>query len=305
MTRPWPAPPPAGSLRALLGCGGETADHAWESIIRDVHRATPGCTSRGLSRARDPRGRSSYELLADSVPPGAATMADVGCGDGEMAEILRRRGGTRVVGVDRSWPETSLARSRLGAGAAAVVGDAHRLPIGDGVLDAAVCHMALMLFADLPSVLAELARVLRPSGTFAAVVQASPAHGGRRIGAAAAECGAAMRSWWQREIGDLPDTRAGAELADPARLSAVFAQAGFTRHRWEPVTVTIHAAADQIWADYLANLYLIRALGPAGNRNLRKIATEALDRHADSAGRVRFDVALGLLTAWKAGDAGQ
>jgi hypothetical protein len=162
-----------------------------------------------------------------------------------------------------------------------------------------------MLFADLPSVLAELARVLRPSGTFAAVVQASPAHGGRRIGAAAAECGAAMRSWWQREIGDLPDTRAGAELADPARLSAVFAQAGFTRHRWEPVTVTIHAAAGQIWADYLANLYLIRALGPAGNRNLREIATEALDRHADSAGRVRFDVALGLLTAWKAGDAGQ
>jgi ubiquinone/menaquinone biosynthesis C-methylase UbiE len=298
-------PPSAGSLRILLGGGADSVDHAWESIISDVHRATPGCTSRGLRNARDPRGRSSYEVLADSVPAGAALIADIGCGDGEMAMMLRRRGGARVLGVDRSWPETTRARSRLGIGAAALVGDASRLPISDGVLDAAVCHMALMLFADLPSALEQLARTLRPSGTFASIVQSSPARSGGRIGTAAAQCGAAMRSWWLREIGDLPDTRAGAQLADPAMLAAAFTRAGLTQPRWEPVTVTIHAAADQVWAEYLANLYLIRALGPAENRCLRQVAIDVLSEHAGSDGRVRFDVALGLLTARKAGDAGQ
>ena len=118
-------------------------------------------------------------------------------------------------------------------------------------------------------------------------------------------CGAAIQSWWQRVIGDLPDTSSGATLADPGASRAVFIQEGFTAPHWEPFTVTIHATPDQVWADYLANLYLIRALSAAARGSLAGIATAALNRHTDSDGRVRFDIALRLLTTRKAADAGE
>ncbi len=298
MSGPAATPRPAGGIRALLSQDAETAASAWAAIIREVHRETPGCASRALQAARDPRGRSSYQALAEQVPPDAGTILDVGCGDGVMLSLLCRQDHARVLGIDLSWQELARARSRFGAAARTAVADAGCLPIRSDVLDAAVCHMTLMLLADLPGFLTRLSQSLRPSGTFAAVVQSSHGQGMARIGPAAAECGTAVRSWWQRRIGPAPDTQAGAILAGQDSLNTLFARAGFTTPVVEPLTVSLRATPDRIWADYLANLYLIRTLTRAAADELRDIAVRALVTHADSAGQVEFGIALDMLTAW-------
>lgn len=50
--------------------------------------------------------------MADAVPPGAS-VADIGCGDGHLAEVLRERG-HRVVPVERRPGPAARARERLG-----------------------------------------------------------------------------------------------------------------------------------------------------------------------------------------------
>lgn len=91
--------------------------------------------------------------------PARGRVLDLACGDDAP---LRERLGARVVGID-------LVPSPLG-----VQGRAQALPFADGTFDAAVCHLAFMLFDDLERVVAELARVLRPQAPFIAVLGGGP-----------------------------------------------------------------------------------------------------------------------------------
>ncbi len=56
--------------------------------------------------------------------------------------------------------------------AALVLGDAGRLPLTDGTVDIVDCSMALQVLGPLPTVLADLARVLRPGERPVALVPA-------------------------------------------------------------------------------------------------------------------------------------
>ena len=73
-----------------------------------------------------------------------------------------------MVGIDQSAGELARARSAASAGLF-VRGHAAALPIADAAVDVVVSSMALML-VPLPEALAEVERVLRPGGTFAATV---------------------------------------------------------------------------------------------------------------------------------------
>lgn len=98
--------------------------------------------------------------VVDPLPPGAAL--DAACGTGRLSELLHRRG-HQVVGVDASPEMLERARTRV-PGARFEVGDLTRLPLPDASVDLAVCGLALSHLPDLGPAMAELARVLRPSG---------------------------------------------------------------------------------------------------------------------------------------------
>ncbi|MFP4004939.1 MAG: class I SAM-dependent methyltransferase [Alphaproteobacteria bacterium] len=94
------------------------------------------------------------------------TVLDVGCGDGDLAIELWRRG-AKVTGIDASVRMIEAARERAarhGAEIAFDMGTAQSLPFAPESFDRVVTITLLCFVEDGTSVLREMARVLRPRG---------------------------------------------------------------------------------------------------------------------------------------------
>lgn len=146
-----------------------------EAYLQDFHRRHAGATSATFShlpaRIGDEEHPSSYHALASRVAANAGTVLDLCCGDGALLCLLAgRRGPPRLIGVDFSHPELAAARTLLPRDVLLVQQRAQQLGIVAGSIDCVTSHMAMMLLDDIESVLAEVARVLRTDGRFAAIV---------------------------------------------------------------------------------------------------------------------------------------
>lgn len=99
--------------------------------------------------------------------PGKAVL-DLGCAGGFMAEALDDRGAT-VTGIDPAEHAIAAARAHATAHNRRItydIGAGEALPVADAAFDAVVCVDVLEHVQDLPAVLAEACRVLRPGGLF-------------------------------------------------------------------------------------------------------------------------------------------
>jgi ubiquinone/menaquinone biosynthesis C-methylase UbiE len=99
------------------------------------------------------------------VEPGQRVL-DVGAGLGILAgAVARATTDVRLVGIERSPRQIAAAlpapRVQL------VLGDAHALPVADGVFDVAYARYLLEHVSDPLGVLVEMRRVLRPGGLVA------------------------------------------------------------------------------------------------------------------------------------------
>lgn len=103
-------------------------------------------------------------LEAASVRHGSSLL-DVATGPGYVAGRGIERGAS-VVGVDFSEEMVALAGS-LHPSVSFVVADAGALPFADGSFNAVVANFLMPHVSDLPAVVAELGRVLRPGGRLA------------------------------------------------------------------------------------------------------------------------------------------
>jgi SAM-dependent methyltransferase len=102
--------------------------------------------------------------LVDAVVSAAPRrVLEVGCGWGELAEWIARETGAEVVAIDLSPRMVALASER---GIDASVADVQQLPFADSAFDVVVAAWMLYHVPDLDRGLTEIARVLRPGGTF-------------------------------------------------------------------------------------------------------------------------------------------
>jgi len=123
--------------------------------------------NRVISLGLDRRWRARTVAALGLAPAGR--VLDLACGTGDLARDLEREGHT-VVGVDLSAGMLRVAHTS----ASLVRGDGAALPFVSDAFDGVVCGFALRNFVDLPDVFAEVARVLRPEGRFAAIDAAVP-----------------------------------------------------------------------------------------------------------------------------------
>jgi SAM-dependent methyltransferase len=125
-----------------------------------------------------PRERVPQALADDFIPRLASSGAvmDLGCGAGDSVEQFRNvNPHVRWVGVDvERSPEVA---SRRRTDSEFVVFDGVRLPFEDASFDAVYCKQVLEHVREPAPLLAEVARVLRPGGSFAgSTSQLEPFH---------------------------------------------------------------------------------------------------------------------------------
>jgi SAM-dependent methyltransferase len=137
----------------------------WDGYLAAFHAERPGVTEDVLADASADDGRNPYGWLAQALPRDGVVV-DVACGSGPLASRT-----SRWIGLDRSLAE--LGRATPIAPGRAVLADAACAPMRAGSADAVVCSMALMLLDDPGAAVAEMARLLRAGGRFAALVPAT------------------------------------------------------------------------------------------------------------------------------------
>jgi demethylmenaquinone methyltransferase/2-methoxy-6-polyprenyl-1,4-benzoquinol methylase len=123
--------------------------------------------NRIMTFRMDVRWRKRTVRSLDLRP--GAVVVDLACGTGDLCRELAAHG-ARPIGVDLSFGMLAAARTT----APLLQGDALRLPLTDGSVDAVTCGFALRNFASLPPFFAELARVVKPGGRVALLEVAEP-----------------------------------------------------------------------------------------------------------------------------------
>ncbi|MGH7780147.1 MAG: class I SAM-dependent methyltransferase [Candidatus Binataceae bacterium] len=117
------------------------------------------------------RDAEHIAMLIRTVAPAAdARVLEVATGPGHVA-LAFAKVCREVVGVDLTIAPLTIARrmrdERGITNAHFELGDADRLPFGDGEFDVVVCRFAVHHFDQPEKVIAEMARVCRPGGTVA------------------------------------------------------------------------------------------------------------------------------------------
>lgn len=109
-----------------------------------------------------------YDLVAGAVPLAGRDVLEVGCGrGGGAAYVARYLKPRRMVAIDLSPRAVALCRARFAVPALSFdVGDAERLPFGDGSFDAVLNVESSHCYGHLAAFLGEVRRVLRPGGAF-------------------------------------------------------------------------------------------------------------------------------------------
>ena len=120
-------------------------------------------------RAWIQRTQETPRLIGPAGTLAGQNVLEVGCGRGIGIEILLGLSAAQVTGFDLDPKAVAAAQrqvARFGARARVSVGDAEHMPAEDATFDAVVEYNVLHHIPGWRDALREIARVLRPGGTF-------------------------------------------------------------------------------------------------------------------------------------------
>lgn len=110
-----------------------------------------------------------WRLIGDTKIDGESTVLDVGCGiGGPSTWIAKRFSPRRVVSLEYCWSSVLAAHQRPRQGFTSprfLQGDAHHLPLGDGMVDVIFNLESALHYPDKATFIRECRRILRPGGT--------------------------------------------------------------------------------------------------------------------------------------------
>lgn len=131
-------------------------------------------------------GRDAIELVANLNP---GYVVDLGCGRNEWVKMLRERlPGVRADGVDFAFDEADIKAPM------------HQLPLADNCADVVTAFDSLehLLPDEVDAVLDEIARILKPGGTFLASICYHPSK--TKVNGEGLHPTAQPESWWKAKL---------------------------------------------------------------------------------------------------------
>ena len=131
----------------------------------DLWEAHAGWWQDGFSEGADPEYTEQILPLATELLARSDQVLDIGCGEGQVARLAAEVGASRVVGIDPTWAQVSVAAERGGGPNYARAG-ADALPFSDATFDTALACLVFEHIDAVDEAIAEVARVLRPGGRF-------------------------------------------------------------------------------------------------------------------------------------------
>ncbi|MER9393082.1 MULTISPECIES: class I SAM-dependent methyltransferase [unclassified Mesorhizobium] len=121
-----------------------------------------------------PGGPDEVDRVVEGLSLRGKTILDIGCGSGGIAlHLVERHGAAHATGFDIERPVIEAARKRaavrgLSDRASFVQAPPGALPFTDGAFDVVFSKDALLHVPDKDALFAEIFRVLKPGGVFAA-----------------------------------------------------------------------------------------------------------------------------------------
>lgn len=191
------------------------------------------------------RSLAPHFLAWLDVPAGKRWL-DVGCGTGALsASILDSCAPASVIGIEPSAGFLQTASTNLAGRAVLRSGNASDIPVPDASVDVVVSALVLNFIPDLQSALAEMSRVVAPSGIVAAYVWD---YAGRME---------LMRYFWDAAVELDPgaitlDEGMRFPLCNQAALTGAFVSAGFDDVTATAIDIpTPFTSFDEFWAPFL------------------------------------------------------
>ena len=137
-----------------------------------------------LSLGRDIAWRRRMVRLLPAMSPGSRVL-DLATGTGDVLLGIAAAAPALVVGVDPARAMLERARAKAQSrgpeqGVSLIQADALRLPLASEVFDAVTVAFGLRNMPDVPAVLAEILRILRPGGRLIVLEFSLPARGAIR-----------------------------------------------------------------------------------------------------------------------------
>lgn len=214
-------------------------------------------------------------------------VLDLGAHHGTLSRRLRALPGTEIV-VGAELSPAMLAR----CDGPRVLADEEALPFADAALDLVVSGLSLQLVNDLPGVLAQIRRVLKPDGLLLAAMLGGQTLHELRAAFLAAEA----------EVEDGASPRV-APFADVRDMGGLLQRAGFALPVADSDVVTVTYASPlalmrDIKAMGASNALLARRRTPLRRATLARAAVHYAERFPAPGGRIRATFEIVTLTGW-------
>jgi SAM-dependent methyltransferase len=269
------------------------------NMPEDPNASNPVIFDRSLLRRRRTRalalGPATFLLdrVAEDLAERLAAVlrrfdlaVDLGTpGDAVRAALVRVGSVGAIVRAD-AVPDRAGPRDKF------VIADEEALPFRDGALDLVVSALALQFVNDLPGVLVQIRRALKPDGLFLAALLGGETLTELRQSFAEAES--------EVENGASPRV---APFADLRELGALLQRAGFALPVTDVDRVCVrYATVFNLMADLrrmgATNALVARRRAPLKRATLRRMAEIYAQRFADPDGRVRATFEIVWLSGW-------
>jgi SAM-dependent methyltransferase len=259
---------------------------------RTLHRTRLRRAAPTFAAADFLKARAAADLVErlEAIVRRFPIAVDLGARDGAFARALTNSQAASRVGV---LIETDLAgRMLAGRGGLRVQADEEVLPFADESLDLVVSSMALHWVNDLPGVLVQIRRALRPDGLFLAAMLGGATLTELRQALVAAEA----------ELSDGAGPRVS-PFADALDAAGLLQRAGFALPVADVDRLTVrYSHPIKLMADLRAmgetNALVERARQPLSRAVLERAAAIYVERFADPDGRVRASFDIITMTGW-------